>query len=54
MLPKKIPHGRIMTFSYDSIWYGEGAGKHTVEQVAQTLLLDLQEERFVSWRRYYG
>ncbi|KAF5012594.1 hypothetical protein FDECE_1361 [Fusarium decemcellulare] len=45
MLPQVLPKARIMAFGYDSVWYGEGGGKRTLEGVATKLLNELMWKR---------
>jgi hypothetical protein len=48
MLPAAIPKARIMSFGYDSQWYGPQASKVRLSNVAEELLYALQCERVVS------
>ncbi|KAK6522467.1 hypothetical protein TWF281_003028 [Arthrobotrys megalospora] len=45
MLHAAIPGARIMRFGYDSIWYGDGAVKQRLANLANDLLSDLKYER---------
>ncbi|SPO01721.1 uncharacterized protein DNG_04394 [Cephalotrichum gorgonifer] len=45
MLPDATPSARIMSFSYDSIWYGDVPVNQELSNVANTLLHRLLEER---------
>ncbi|KAH7119982.1 hypothetical protein B0J11DRAFT_401163, partial [Dendryphion nanum] len=45
MLPAVVPHARIMRYGYQSQWFGEGAMRQRVSQVAQRLLLALKRNR---------
>jgi hypothetical protein len=48
MLPAAIPNARIMSFGYDSHWYGRDPAKVSLTNVAGKLLQDLLEVREVS------
>ncbi|CAG7561103.1 unnamed protein product [Fusarium equiseti] len=45
MLPQELPSARIMAFAYNSVWYGDDAVKQSLEGVANSLLLQLGEQR---------
>ncbi|KAJ6258603.1 hypothetical protein Dda_6650 [Drechslerella dactyloides] len=45
MLHAALPKARIMRFGYDSIWYGSGAAKQRLANIANELLTDLKYER---------
>ena len=45
MLPKVCPRARIMTFGYDSQWFGDAATKQDLTSVSNNLLLSLTIER---------
>jgi hypothetical protein len=47
MLPAKVKNARIMTFNYDSNWYGEHAVKVRLDHVANTLSRDIEDIREV-------
>lgn len=47
MLPRACPESRIMTFGYESQWFGDGAIKQKLSSVADTLLKALRSERKV-------
>lgn len=47
MLQKDLPSARIMTFNYDSVWFGEKPTRLTIDGVATNLLDQLQMERSV-------
>jgi len=47
MLPQELPSARIMAFAYNSVWYGDDAVKQSLEGVANSLLLQLGEQRAV-------
>lgn len=47
MLPKDIPEARIMTFNYNSVWFGDNAVKQSLESVATKLLRALLAKRKV-------
>lgn len=48
MLQKDLPNARIMTFNYDSVWFGDKPTRLTIDGVATNLLDQLQMERSVS------
>jgi len=48
MLPADVPNARIMTFNYDSNWYGEEAVKVRLDHVANKLRRLVERERRVS------
>lgn len=48
MLPKVFPKARIMTFGYDSVWYGKAPPKLSLKGVATKVLIDLKKHRKVS------
>jgi hypothetical protein len=45
MLPKALPHARIMRFGYDSTWFGPDAVKQRLSLIAEAMLQDLCDER---------
>ncbi|KAF3913606.1 hypothetical protein ABW20_dc0102989 [Dactylellina cionopaga] len=45
MLQTALPKARIMRFGYDSIWYGPGAVKQRLANIANEMLTDLKYER---------
>ncbi|KAK6337892.1 hypothetical protein TWF696_001370 [Orbilia brochopaga] len=45
MLQAALPKSRIMRFGYDSMWYGAGAVKQRLANLANELLTDLKYER---------
>ncbi|KAH8195586.1 hypothetical protein TruAng_010242 [Truncatella angustata] len=45
MLPKDLSKARIMTYGYQSCWFGEQAVRQSLENVATKLLKSLCEER---------
>ncbi|XXG99884.1 NAD-dependent isocitrate dehydrogenase [Hypoxylon texense] len=45
MLPNALPKARIMTFSYESYWFGENAIRQSLAGVATKLLRAFSEER---------
>ncbi|KAF3932609.1 hypothetical protein ABW20_dc0110310 [Dactylellina cionopaga] len=45
MLHAALPGARIMRFGYNSVWYGSGAIKQRLANLANEMLLDLQYER---------
>jgi hypothetical protein len=47
MLPQQFPAARIMSFGYESQWFGEGAIKVSLKSVAGDLVADLHEVRKV-------
>lgn len=48
LLPKAFPKARIMTFGYDSVWYGEAPPRQSMNGIAKKVLEGLNEERKVS------
>lgn len=46
MLPSSLPRARIMTYGYQSYWFGDDAVRISIEGVATSLLQDLDEKRF--------
>lgn len=50
MLPAQIPTARIMSFGYESQWYGDNAIKVDLQSVANDLLEDLHDARKVRWQ----
>ncbi|KAH6886788.1 putative kinesin [Thelonectria olida] len=51
MLPKVLPHARIMAFGYNSVWFGKNAVKETLDGVAGKLLAALRSKRSSCPRR---
>jgi hypothetical protein len=47
MLPREFPTARIMSFGYESQWFGDNAIKISLSSVAEDLLGDLQATRKV-------
>jgi len=47
MLPRRFPTARIMSFGYESQWFGDSAIKISPPSVADDLLGDLQAVRKV-------
>lgn len=47
MLPKAVPSARILTYNYNSVWYGVGATKQSLDDVANDMLTDLERHRKV-------
>lgn len=47
MLPQACPDSRVMTFGYESQWFGDGAIKQKLSSVADGLLKALRSERRV-------
>lgn len=47
MLPARLPRARIMTFGYDSAWYGPNAIRQNLDGLGKKLLKDLEMEREV-------
>ncbi|KAH6689853.1 hypothetical protein F5X68DRAFT_254489 [Plectosphaerella plurivora] len=45
MLPSALPTSRILSFGYDSVWFGEKSSKQTLDGVATKLLRGLRVER---------
>ncbi|KAK6346638.1 hypothetical protein TWF696_006758 [Orbilia brochopaga] len=45
MLPAELPKARIMTFGYNSTWYGPEAVKQRLSNIAKEMLTDLVYER---------
>ncbi|KAK7963486.1 hypothetical protein PG988_010460 [Apiospora saccharicola] len=45
MLPKQLPRARIMTYGYQSYWFGDDAVNISIEGVASSLLQDLDDAR---------
>lgn len=45
MLPEALPKARIMTYNYESYWFGDNAVKQTVSKVANKMLLALRDKR---------
>ncbi|PQE28651.1 vegetative incompatibility het-e-1 protein [Rutstroemia sp. NJR-2017a WRK4] len=45
MLPKNVPNARIMTFNYDSNWYGDDAIKVRLDHVANDLRRKVLRQR---------
>lgn len=45
MLPAKLPRARIMSYGYQSYWFGDDAVKTSIDGVATKLLQDLKYER---------
>lgn len=52
MLPSKLPTARIMTFGYDSIWFGKDPVKTSLPSIARSLLAALQYNRKVKFMPY--
>jgi hypothetical protein len=50
MLPAAVKNARIMTFNYDSNWFGEDAVKVRLDNVANDFINTVNRERRV---RYY-
>lgn len=53
MLPQACPDARIMTFGYESQWFGNGAIKQKLSTVADGLLKALRSERRVWITSFY-
>lgn len=47
MLPQACPDGRVMTFGYESQWFGAGAIKQKLSSLADGLLQALRNDRRV-------
>jgi hypothetical protein len=47
MLPANVPNARIMTFNYDSNWYGDEAVKVRLDHVANNLRRQVERQRRV-------
>ncbi|KAG8165995.1 hypothetical protein KVR01_004547 [Diaporthe batatas] len=45
MLPSLFPNARIMTFGYDSFWFGDAPPKQRLGGIATEVLMDLCEQR---------
>ncbi|KAH8650059.1 hypothetical protein BX600DRAFT_442145 [Xylariales sp. PMI_506] len=45
MLPRDVPKARIMTFGYDSVWFGDNPTRQTIDGVARKLLEALTTKR---------
>ncbi|KAI0973717.1 hypothetical protein F4678DRAFT_425617 [Xylaria arbuscula] len=45
MLPDALPNARIMTYNYESYWFGENAVKQSLRGVAEKLLRAITEAR---------
>ncbi|KAJ2998949.1 hypothetical protein NUW58_g155 [Xylaria curta] len=45
MLPAALPNARIMTYGYDSYWFGDNATKQSLSGVAEKLLLAYVDAR---------
>ncbi|KAJ6256869.1 NACHT-domain-containing protein [Drechslerella dactyloides] len=45
MLPAELPKARIMTFGYNSTWYGPEAVRQRLSNIAKEMLTDLMYER---------
>lgn len=48
MLPSKVKNARIMTFNYDSNWYGLEAVKVRLDNVAYNFIDSVERERRVN------
>lgn len=51
MLPQACPDARIMTFGYESQWFGDGVIKQKLSTVADGLLRALRSDRRVRMTR---
>lgn len=49
MLPERFANARIMSFGYESQWFGENAVRTGLSSVANDFLADLQETRKVRY-----
>ncbi|ROV88121.1 hypothetical protein VMCG_10440 [Cytospora schulzeri] len=45
MLPSAVKDARIMTFNYDSVWFGDAPTRQTLDGVATTLLREIKKKR---------
>lgn len=45
MLPAELPKARIMTYGYESYWFGENAVRTSIDGVARMFLKDLRFQR---------
>lgn len=53
MLPKQFPHARIMSFGYDSFWFGDAPVRNRLSGLAVDVLKELGRFRKVrGWRKY--
>lgn len=48
MLPSEFPKARIMTYGYDSVWYGEAPPRQSLDDIATEVLMELVQAREVS------
>jgi hypothetical protein len=47
-LPKVVPNCRIMTYGYESKWFGSGSIKNTASEIAPRFLRSLYQKRQVN------